>query len=251
MEESASKGLESKDTNNRKCFSKISVEGYDTSVHEFPLKLALAKHFASCGKIVDIDVPRDFKKRILKSPLFIIFHAKEGESPVDKALELSGTDVGGWNVVVKSLPGQQMYRDPGGVDRFKGERTLIVKVYDTPSTLSKIDLQIGLCKHFSSCGEVTGISVLVHGNLCCHESKARVDIMGKGCVDKALELSGRTADGWKIVVYFVVPPAGRKLKPTGSGHPTIGVERMKKAELKKKAKMEMMDKGKKKRKTTE
>jgi len=57
------------------------------------------------------------------SPLFIIFHAKEGESPVDKALELSGTDVGGWNVVVKSLPGQQMYRDPGGVDRFKGERT--------------------------------------------------------------------------------------------------------------------------------
>jgi hypothetical protein len=75
--------------------------------------------------------------------------------------------------------------------------------------------------------------------------------MGKGCVDKALELSGRTADGWKIVVYFVVPPAGRKLKPTGSGHPTIGVERMKKAELKKKAKMEMMDKGKKKRKTTE
>ena len=46
--------------------------------------------------------------------------------------------------------------------------------------------------------------------------------MGKGCVDKALELSGRTADGWKIVVYFVVPPAGRKLKPTGSGsgHPS-------------------------------
>lgn len=44
----------------------ISVEGYDTRLHEYPLKLVLEKHFASCGKMGYIYVPKDFKRGTLK-----------------------------------------------------------------------------------------------------------------------------------------------------------------------------------------
>ncbi|CAL9243427.1 unnamed protein product [Arabidopsis halleri] len=206
----------------------ISVEGYDTWLHQYPLKLALRKHFASCGKIARIIVPRDYKRGILKSPLFIDFW---GEGARDKALELSGSDVGGWNVVVKAVPRlQEDYHDPAGFNRLHGKRELVVKVYDLPSSVRKIDVQIGLCEHFSSCGEVTCVTVLVHG-IFVHQRKTIISIMGEGCVEKAQQLSGRNAQGWKIVVDSVIPLSADKRKPTGCEHPSVVLERIKKAKM--------------------
>ncbi|CAH8267421.1 unnamed protein product [Arabidopsis lyrata] len=73
----------------------MSIEGYDTSLH------ALRKHFSSCGKIKHIYVPRDFESGTLKR---VAFMRIEGEGAEDKALELSGTDVGGWTAIVKAAP---------------------------------------------------------------------------------------------------------------------------------------------------
>ncbi|EFH53612.1 predicted protein [Arabidopsis lyrata subsp. lyrata] len=72
----------------------MSIEGYDTSLH------ALRKHFSSCGKIKHIYVPRDFESGTLKR---VAFMRIEGEGAEDKALELSGTDVGGWTAIEKAL----------------------------------------------------------------------------------------------------------------------------------------------------
>ncbi|KAG7534022.1 RNA-binding domain superfamily [Arabidopsis thaliana x Arabidopsis arenosa] len=230
MEKSSVKGQESLEwkLTNRLCT--ISVEGYDTSLHEYPLKLTLRKHFASCGKIALMFVPKDFQTGILKSPLFIYFWGKDAR---DKALQLSGSDVGGWNVVVKPVPRKKDHRDPAGFNRFEGARELMVKVYDLPSSVGKIDFQIELCKHFSSCGEVTCVTVFVHGTY-DHQRNAIISIMGQGCVEKAQELSGqRNAQGWNIVVDSVVPLSADKRKPTGCEHPSIVLERIKKAKMEK------------------
>ncbi|XP_010441868.1 PREDICTED: nucleolin 2-like [Camelina sativa] len=150
MDESAIKGQKSLELKGEKRTSTISVEGYDTRVHQYPLMLALSKQFASCGKIARIAVPRDFEKGILKSPLFISFW---GEGARNKALKLSGSDLGGWTLVVKPVPQQ---KEPAGSNNHlfgRDVRLLIVKVDDLPSLVRNIDFKIGLCEHFSSCGE--------------------------------------------------------------------------------------------------
>ncbi|KAG7549354.1 RNA-binding domain superfamily, partial [Arabidopsis thaliana x Arabidopsis arenosa] len=116
MEESAIKGLKLLELNDSGTDSQtpsststaISVEGYDTTLKEYPLRLALQKHFASCRKITQIYVPRDFKKKLLKS---VAFMKIKGEDAKEKALQLSGTDVGGWTVIVKPVPSQKIFYD--------------------------------------------------------------------------------------------------------------------------------------------
>ncbi|CAH8269905.1 unnamed protein product [Arabidopsis lyrata] len=116
MEESAIKGLKLLEFNDSGADSQthsststaISVEGYNTTLKEYPLRLALAKHFASCGKITQIYVPRDFKKKLLKRASFVWI---EGDDAEEKALQLSGTDVGGWTAIVKPVPSQKIFYD--------------------------------------------------------------------------------------------------------------------------------------------
>ncbi|KAG7549357.1 RNA-binding domain superfamily [Arabidopsis thaliana x Arabidopsis arenosa] len=114
MEESAIKGLKLLELNDngakpRSTKTTISVEGYDTRLREYTLKLALEKHFASCGKITTIYVPRDYKRGILKNVAFMWI---KGDDAEEKALQLSGTDVGGWTAIVKPAPWQKEIMDP-------------------------------------------------------------------------------------------------------------------------------------------
>ncbi|KAG7537750.1 RNA-binding domain superfamily [Arabidopsis suecica] len=220
MEEFAIKGQESLETKDRERGSTISVEGYDTSVHEYPLELALRKHFASCGKIQRFHIFKDFKRVFLKSPLFISFW-KEEEGAVDKALQLSGSDVGGWNVVVKAAPRPEGDCNPHVGNLCRRERDLLFSVYEIPSSLSEIDVKIGLCNLFSSCGEVTGVFIYAHIDNQC---EAIISFVGKGCVDKAQELmserSIRSTDGWNVALTKVFPPMPKSLrKPTGFLNP--------------------------------
>ncbi|KAH0887903.1 hypothetical protein HID58_050332 [Brassica napus] len=71
----------------------VSVRGYDNSLPSNDIKSALTKHFASCGEITDVFV--------LKRRAIIYFF---GWHAISKAVELSGSNVGGCELVVKALP---------------------------------------------------------------------------------------------------------------------------------------------------
>ncbi|KAG7549328.1 hypothetical protein ISN45_Aa06g002300 [Arabidopsis thaliana x Arabidopsis arenosa] len=51
---------------------------------------------------------RNFERKILKS---VAFMRIEGEDVEEKALQLSGTDVGGWTAIVKPAPLQKVFID--------------------------------------------------------------------------------------------------------------------------------------------
>ncbi|XP_023633398.1 uncharacterized protein LOC17875734 [Capsella rubella] len=215
------------------------------------------KHFDLCGNLSQIFIPQDLKTRTLKTPLFIDFC---GEGQRDNALKLNGSDLEGWTLVVKPSPHQEDRHRLSYLSR-KGERDLYVKVYDVPSSVRDIDLTIGLCDHFSSCGEVTCIDLLGHGPF-EHERLNLVTILGEGCVEKAMERSGRNAQGWNIVIasVFGLPSRRNKVKLTGCEHPDIlsaEMEKKEKAKMEKrekakmeKAKIKKMENPKKKKKTT-
>ncbi|KAL1210987.1 Nucleolin 2 [Cardamine amara subsp. amara] len=197
--------LDSSDPSGPRRFSRICVEGYDTSLYEYDLELALIKHFSSCGEIIHIYVPRNFEEGILRRYAFIDI---AGEGALEKALELSGSyvDVGGWQVFAKESPYQGEYIDPGWAavskKHFNSQHMVTVMGYDT--SLPVIDLQIGLSKHFSSCGEVTRVTILPNVR------RALIYIRGvEGAAEKALELSsGRDVGGCNITVTGVMQPRG-------------------------------------------
>ncbi|KAL1193245.1 Nucleolin 1 [Cardamine amara subsp. amara] len=103
----------------------------------------------------------------------------EGEDAKDKALAFDGTDVRGWIPIVKATLWQS-YPFGSSVPRYE-HCMMFVSGYDTG--LAKIDIQIALCKHFSSCGEVTLVAVLP-------TSRASIMIEGERCEEKALHLNG-------------------------------------------------------------
>ncbi|KAG7607970.1 RNA-binding domain superfamily [Arabidopsis suecica] len=189
MEESAIKRLKSlelNDSDKQSSSTAICVEGYDTSLKEYPLRLALTKHFASCGEITQIYVPRDFKKKILKSVSFMWI---KGEGAEDKALQLSGTDVGGWTVIVKPKP---KHEPPSPIT------TISVEGYDT--SLQKYLLELILEKHFDSCGEIRHVYVPTDYERGVLKSVGFLRIEGEVAEDKALQLSGTDVGGWTVLV---------------------------------------------------
>ncbi|KAL0723003.1 hypothetical protein Bca4012_037602 [Brassica carinata] len=73
----------------------IFVKGFDSSLPEEDIKSKLSEHFASCGEITRVSVPCDRESGASKGIAFLDF--KEG---ADKALDLNGSDMGGWSIVV-------------------------------------------------------------------------------------------------------------------------------------------------------
>ncbi|KAG7553974.1 RNA-binding domain superfamily [Arabidopsis suecica] len=254
MEESAIKGLKllelnDSDAKTRSTRTKISVEGYDTRLREYTLKLALEKHFASCGKITTIYVPRDYKRGILKNVTFMWI---KGDDAEEKALQLSGTDVGGWTALVKPAPWQKDIMDPWCPAMRSKYETQRVRVTGYDTWLPEIDIQIALCEHFSSCGEVTQVMVLPCGS-------GSIYLEGERCEDKALKLNGCNMGGMNLVVEPVKARPedlkkrkGRPCTTTGyTGYMPLSVSIEVAEEKKKKIEMEVemeMDEKKKKKK---
>ncbi|XP_010423706.1 PREDICTED: nucleolin 1-like [Camelina sativa] len=225
----------------------ISVEGYDTRLCEYALKLALKKHFSSCGRVGHIYVPRDYKNGILKSVSFMFL---SGEGVEEKALELNGTDVGGWTVIVKAAPSQTEYMDPPcPVNQAKIHR---VRVTGFDTSLPEIDLQMALCDHFPSCGEVWQVRVLSSIPVAC------IYLRGKSCVvDKALNLNGCNMGGMNLAVEPNQPQPGdivikreRLCTTTGYVLPSVLIRASenKKKKLEMEIEMEMNENKKKKMK---
>ncbi|XP_010423608.1 PREDICTED: nucleolin 1-like isoform X1 [Camelina sativa] len=220
MEESAIKGLKvfGADAPKPRVLTTVSVEGYDTSLPKYLAELSLRKLFSSCGEILFCRVSRHYGRGILvKSVAFVRF---EGGAPEEKALKLNGTDLGGWTLIVKpatwDLPSSV---DPMSFATTAEEQRVRTKGIDT--SLPKIDNQIALCKHFSSCGEVSQVIVI------CDSGLADIFIKGERCVEKALELNGCKMGNRTLSIALVVPgPPKRKgvTNSCGKMHPRFFID---------------------------
>ncbi|CAN7097771.1 unnamed protein product, partial [Brassica rapa subsp. narinosa] len=73
----------------------VFVKGFDSSLAPNDIKSALTEHFASCGEITRVSVPVDRETGGSRGIAYVEF--KEG---TEKAFELNGSDMGGWNLVV-------------------------------------------------------------------------------------------------------------------------------------------------------
>ncbi|CAA7016933.1 unnamed protein product [Microthlaspi erraticum] len=74
------------------------VSGYDASLPRKTIKSALAKHFSSCGEVLEVDLPHSYRRNPSKNAYVYIY----GEGAKDKALQLSGRDMGGCKLVVET-----------------------------------------------------------------------------------------------------------------------------------------------------
>jgi hypothetical protein len=102
MDEIANKGLEVK--RSRKIrdsdIERISVTGYDIELPREHVESELKKLFSPCGEITDVHIP-ETRNSSLWSHAFIYF---VGEGTADKALQLNGSDMGGWTVDAEADP---------------------------------------------------------------------------------------------------------------------------------------------------
>ncbi|CAL9220126.1 unnamed protein product [Arabidopsis halleri] len=132
-------------------------------------------------KITDVHIPISRNSSLWRYA-FIYF---VGEGAADKALQLNGSDMGGWTVDAEALPFPE--EDDNCV-------ALQVKGYDT--LLSESDIKCELSKLFSSCGKIDDVRI--------YEGFSIVYLVGEDAVDKAPKLSGTDmGGGHKVVVRFV------------------------------------------------
>ncbi|ESQ40555.1 hypothetical protein EUTSA_v10014517mg [Eutrema salsugineum] len=218
MDESAINGIQSLELNGSdaaipesrrfRC-ARICVEGYDTLLPRDDVDTALRKHFASCGEIAHVSIRRNAGSDLSKSTylnryamIYIV-----GEDAEEKALALSGSDVGGWTVLVDSASPypKDMSDDELAViraeDRYEGMcgARIVVRGYD--DLLDADELMSTLRKHFASCGEVAHITLETDeftATLCRY---CYMYIVGDGAEDKAVALSGTDVGGWTVVTW--------------------------------------------------
>ncbi|CAN6866480.1 unnamed protein product [Brassica oleracea] len=161
---------------------RILVKGYNTQLSHDDVESSLRKLFSSCGEITDVYIGV-LANNTLRSFGFVYFR---GEGAVDKALQLSGRDMGGWNVIADPHP------FPKDADCCP---VVAVQGYDT--SLSKTDIKKVLTTHFSSCGEVTEIRI--HKRI----GAAAVYVYGECAEEKVLGLDGSYIGEHQIIVKLV------------------------------------------------
>ncbi|CAH8350959.1 unnamed protein product [Eruca vesicaria subsp. sativa] len=159
---------------------RVFVTGYDINLPHDDVDGALRKLFSPCGLITDICIRYRDNRLERRAVVYIV-----GESTVEKALQLSGSDVGGWKAIVTPYP---FPKDAGR------SITIWVSGYDT--SLSEIDIESAIRQHFSSCGEITDVEI-------SKSSSAEVDIDGEDAQDKVMELDGSHMGGRELLVDVV------------------------------------------------
>ncbi|CAH2046901.1 unnamed protein product [Thlaspi arvense] len=167
---------------------RISVEGYDTSVPQEDIKKALTDHFALCGEVFNVIFSQGRVGRA-----FVILR---GDGAEEKALQLDGSDVGGWSARVKVTPEEdeetRRYRATLTRETHEDRRFrfgITVEGYDT--SVPADELKSTLIEHFSSCGEITHVFINTL------DSMAHVYFVHKDREDKALQL-----DGSEVKCYY-------------------------------------------------
>lgn len=191
----------------------ISVEGYDTCLPEEDIKSELTNHFNSCGEVFNVIVRKDPDSPNLDRRALVILL---GDGAEEKALELNGTDIGGWNALVKVEPEEEedeeaeLYESSLADELYNDRRFwfgVTVRGYNT--LLPADEVESALIKHFSSCGEITHVFVSTLDKktniyFCQQEGEAR-----------ALDLDGSVVRGFKIAVTGVATIFSNRLPPSG------------------------------------
>ncbi|XP_028766987.1 nucleolin 1 isoform X6 [Neltuma alba] len=98
----------------------VFVRGFDTSLREDEIRTSLGEHFSSCGLISRISIARDYDTGSTKGYAWVDFMDIDG---LNKALELDGTEVGGYVLSVeKRRPRRYIHDGRGGGDQLGGWR---------------------------------------------------------------------------------------------------------------------------------
>ncbi|KAI9169532.1 hypothetical protein LWI28_013714 [Acer negundo] len=89
----------------------IFVRGFDTSAGEDQIRSSLEDHFGSCGEITRISIPTDYNTGAIKGMAYMDF--KDTDS-VNKALELSGSELGEYSLQVEEAKPKGDFGSGGG-----------------------------------------------------------------------------------------------------------------------------------------
>ncbi|CAN6805446.1 unnamed protein product [Brassica oleracea] len=160
---------------------RIIVKGYDAKLPHDDVESALRKLFSSCGEINDIFISETEDRLYSDATIYFI-----GEGAAEKALQLSGSDVGGWKAIVTPYP----FPEAAG-------RSLIVCVTGYDTSLSKIKIERALRQHFSSCGRLRDFDISKKF------ASAEFGIVGEDAQDKVMELDGSDMGGRELHVQVI------------------------------------------------
>ncbi|KAK2635743.1 hypothetical protein Ddye_030535 [Dipteronia dyeriana] len=89
----------------------IFVRGFDTSASEDEIRSSLEDHFGSCGEITRISIPSDYNTGSIKGMAYMDF--KDADS-MNKALELSGSELGEYSLQVEEAKPRGDFGSGGG-----------------------------------------------------------------------------------------------------------------------------------------
>ncbi|CAN6975762.1 hypothetical protein IGI04_036813 [Brassica rapa subsp. trilocularis] len=132
---------------------RILVKGYDTSLHVDVVKSQLAKHFSSCGEVVFLSIPYVVQDG---TPL-------PTDSAEEKALQLSGSEMGGRKIVATSTHEEFIKLTPRMAARLaEAKRTaasVIFSVTGYDISLLAADIKASLTNRFSSCREIVNFEL--------------------------------------------------------------------------------------------
>jgi len=73
------------------------IRGFDSSLDEDQIRSSLLNHFSSCGGITRVSIPKDYETGASKGIAYMVF---SNNGSLSKAVELSGSDLGGFSLFV-------------------------------------------------------------------------------------------------------------------------------------------------------
>ncbi|KAF3559304.1 hypothetical protein F2Q69_00017792, partial [Brassica cretica] len=192
--------------------------GDDTCLPEDEIKKELINHFNSCGEVLSVIVPKDpdDSPNLHRRAVVILL----GDGAEEKALQLNGTDIGGWNALVKVEPEQEdeessRYRS-SLIDELMNDPKFWYGVsgrgYDTSLPVDQVES--ALKKHFSYCGEITHVFV----NTLDKQTNIYFSLQEEEA--RALDLHGTKVGGFKLDISRV--PSVLSNRPLGNGQIGLG-----------------------------
>ncbi|XP_057963316.1 nucleolin 2-like isoform X4 [Malania oleifera] len=98
----------------------VFVRGFDKSVGEDEVRSALEEHFGSCGQISRLSIPKDYETGDVKGFAYLDFQDADS---FNKALELSGSELGGYSLMVDEARPKGDGRDSAGRGGRSGGRS--------------------------------------------------------------------------------------------------------------------------------
>ncbi|CAF1864646.1 unnamed protein product [Brassica napus] len=197
---------------------RISVEGYrfhkDT---ENEMRIKLVNHFKSCGHVSRVDFPTE---PLLDSRAFVILLGYDAK---ERALQLNGSDMGGWNALVKFAPEEEdeeyqaesEYKHSVINELLNDKRLFGICVVGYDPSLLKDEVEEALTAHFSSCG------VIIHVDVDLLDKMTSIYFSEEEGETSAMNLDGSQVDGFKINT-MLVPTTARSNPPHPPGETHCG-----------------------------